>query len=174
MLRLDFPQATARRHPAAVTVLQAHEELSRGFRYEVELLSDDARIPLKVMMARMVTISLVRAGGSLRYFNGYVTEFRFIRADGGFAFYRMVLEPFLAFARLRQDNVSFHNKTVRQITEATLAQYRQADWHMFTTTTIRCSPSPTSTTKPTTTTCTAAGKRAACCTGTNTAPTATP
>lgn len=132
LLRLDFPKQDGPHAILLPNSLQAHEELSRGFRYEVELLSDDARIPLKVMMARMVTISLVRAGGSLRYFNGYVTEFRFIRADGGFAFYRMVLEPFLAFARLRQDNVSFHNKTVRQITEATLAQYRQADWHMFT------------------------------------------
>ena len=132
LLRLDFPKQDGPHAILLPNSLQAHEELSRGFRYEVELLSDDARIPLKVMMERMVTISLVRAGGSLRYFNGYVTEFRFIRADGGFAFYRMVLEPFLAFARLRQDNVSFHNKTVRQITEVTLAQYRQADWHMFT------------------------------------------
>jgi type VI secretion system secreted protein VgrG len=53
--------------------------VSRCFRFEVELLSDDARIPLKTMMARMVTISLVREDGSLRYFNGYVTEFRFLR-----------------------------------------------------------------------------------------------
>ena len=130
LLRLAFPKNDGPHAILLPNTLHAHEAISRGFRFEVELLSDDARIPLKAMMARMVTISLVRAGGSLRYFNGYVTEFRFLRADGGFAFYQMVLEPFLAFARLRQDNVSFHGKTVRQITEATLAHYRQADWHM--------------------------------------------
>ena len=80
-------------------------------------------------MARMVTISLVREDGSLRYFNGYVTEFRFLRADGGFAFYQMVLEPWLAFAKLRKDNVSFHGKSVIELTELTFAHYRQADWH---------------------------------------------
>ncbi|MDB5960572.1 MAG: type secretion system tip protein VgrG, partial [Massilia sp.] len=132
LMRLDFPKKDGPHAILLPNVLRAHEELSRGYRLEVEVLSDDARIPLKAMMARMVTITLVRAGGSLRYFNGYVTEFRFIRADGGFAFYQMVLEPFLAFARLRQDNVSFHGKTMRQITEDTLKHYRQADWHMFT------------------------------------------
>ena len=80
-------------------------------------------------MAKMVTISLVREDGSLRYFNGYVTEFRFLRADGGFALYHMVLEPWLAFAKLRKDNRSFLGKSVIEITELTFAQYRQADWN---------------------------------------------
>jgi type VI secretion system secreted protein VgrG len=129
LMRMDFPRGDG---PDAVLLpnrLSAHEEVSRCFRFQVELLSDDARIPLKAMMARMVTISVVREDGSLRYFNGYVTEFRFLRADGGFAFYRMMLEPWLAFAKLRKDNVSFHGKSVIELTELTFAHYRQADWH---------------------------------------------
>jgi type VI secretion system secreted protein VgrG len=128
LMRLAFPRNDG---PEAILLpnrLKAHEEVSRCFHFEVEVLSDDARIPLKAMMARMVTISLVREDGSLRYFNGYVTEFRFLRADGGFAFYQMVLEPWLAFARLRKDNVSFHGKSVIELTELTFAHYRQADW----------------------------------------------
>lgn len=132
LMRLDFPFQDAPHATLLPNTLQAHEEISRGFRFEVEVLSDDARIPLKMMMARMVTVSLVREDGSLRYFNGYVTEFRFLRTDGGFAFYCMVLEPWLAFTRLRKDSVSFHGKSVREITEETLKHYRQADWHMHT------------------------------------------
>lgn len=131
LMRLDFPLNDG---PPAILLpnrLVAHEEVSRSFRFDVEVLSDDARIPLKMLMGRMVTISLVREDGSLRYFNGYITEFRFLRSDGGFAFYRMVLEPWLAFARLRKDCVSFHNKNVREITEETLRHYRQADWHVY-------------------------------------------
>ncbi|WP_449406026.1 contractile injection system protein, VgrG/Pvc8 family [Massilia phosphatilytica] len=104
LMRMEFPRNDG---PEAILLpnrMTAREEVSRCFRVEAELLSDDARIPLKAMMARMVTISVVREDGSLRYFNGYVTEFRFVRADGGFAFYRMVLEPWLAFAKLRKDN----------------------------------------------------------------------
>lgn len=103
LMRLDFPLKDG---PTAILLpnkLLAHEEVSRSFRFDVEVLSDDPRIPLKALMGRMVTISLVREDGSQRYFNGYITEFRFLRSDGGFAFYRMVLEPWLAFARLRKD-----------------------------------------------------------------------
>jgi type VI secretion system secreted protein VgrG len=131
LMRLDFPFKDG---PPAILLpnkLVAHEEVSRGFRFDVEVLSDDPRIPLKILMGRMVSISLVREDGSLRYFNGYITEFRFLRSDGGFAFYRMVLEPWLAFARLRKDSRSFHNKSVLEITEETLKHYRQADWHMY-------------------------------------------
>jgi type VI secretion system secreted protein VgrG len=131
LMRLDFPLKDG---PPAILLpnkLVAHEEVSRGFRFDVEVLSDDPRIPLRIMMGRVVTISLVREDGSLRYFNGYITEFRFVRCDGGFAFYQMLLEPWLAFARLRKDNRSFHNKNVLEITEETLKHYRQADWHMY-------------------------------------------
>jgi len=129
LMRLAFPRGDGPDPILLPNRLSAHEEICRCFRYEVELLSDDARIPLKAMMGRMVTISIVREDGSLRYFNGYVTEFRFLRADGGFAFYRLVLEPWLAFTRLRKDNVSFHGKSVIELTELTFAHYRQADWH---------------------------------------------
>ena len=131
LMRLDFPLKDGPRAILLPNKLVAHEEVSRSFRFDVEVLSDDARIPLKMLMGRMVTISLVREDGSLRYFNGYITEFRLLRSDGGFAFYRMVLEPWLAFARLRKDCVSFHNKNVREITEETLRHYRQADWQLY-------------------------------------------
>jgi type VI secretion system secreted protein VgrG len=131
LMRLDFPLKDG---PPAILLpnkLIAHEEVSRGFHIKVEVLSDEARIPLKMLMGRMVTISLVREDGELRYFNGYITEFRFLRSDGGFAFYQMLLEPWLAFARLRKNSVSFHNKSVREITEETLKHYSQADWHVY-------------------------------------------
>ena len=80
LIRMEFPQGDGPDPILLPNRLSAREEVSRCFRVEVELLSDDARIPLKAMMARMVTMSVVREDGSLRYFNGYVTEFRFLRA----------------------------------------------------------------------------------------------
>jgi type VI secretion system secreted protein VgrG len=67
LMRLDFPLKDG---PTAILLpnkLLAHEEVSRSFRFDVEVLSDDPRIPLKVLMGRMVTISLVREDGSQRY-----------------------------------------------------------------------------------------------------------
>lgn len=129
LLNMDFPRGDG---PAdtvmLINSLSAHEEISRDFRFTAEVLSDDAGIALKALIARMVTISLVRNDGSLRHFNGYVTQFRLIRADGGFAFYDMVLEPWLAFTRLRKDCVSFHGRSVIELTETTFAHYRERDW----------------------------------------------
>jgi len=128
LMRLDFPLKDG---PPAILLpntLIFHEALSSSFRGVAELLSDDPRIPLKIVMGKMVTISLVREDGTLRYFNGYITEFCFLRSDGGFAVYQMVFEPWLAFTRLRKACVSFHNKTVREITAETLQHYGQAKW----------------------------------------------
>jgi type VI secretion system secreted protein VgrG len=128
LLRMEFPREAGPRATMLVNRVHMREELSRDFRIEAEVLSDDVHIALKSMMGRMVTISLVREDGSLRYMNGYVTAFSFMRTDGGFAYYRMVLEPWLAFAKLRKDNVSFQHRSVLELTEATFAHYRQCDW----------------------------------------------
>ncbi|WP_374579938.1 type VI secretion system Vgr family protein [Pseudoduganella sp.] len=128
LLRMAFPQEDGPLATMLVNKVHMREELSRDFRIEAEVLSDDAHITLKSMMGRMVTISLVRENGSLRYMNGYVSSFRFERTDGGFACYQMVLEPWLAFAKLRKDNVSFQYRSVLELTEATFVHYRQRDW----------------------------------------------
>ncbi|MCG2583668.1 phage late control D family protein [Massilia sp. TS11] len=50
LLRLEFPREDG---PNAILLpnrLLAREEISRCFRFEIELLSDDASIPLKALM----------------------------------------------------------------------------------------------------------------------------
>jgi type VI secretion system secreted protein VgrG len=129
LLRMKFPHDDGPQNAVMlVNKVQMREELSRDFRIEAEVLSDDAGIPLKGMMGRMVTICLVREDGTVRYMNGYVSTFAFVRADGGFAYYTMLLEPWLALARQRKDCVSFHHRSVLEMTETTFAHYRQHDW----------------------------------------------
>ena len=129
LLRLDFPfNDGPDKGTLLVNTMHAREELSRDFCIDLELLSDNAFIPLKSMMAKMATVSLVRADGSLRYFNGYVSQFELIKTDGGFAFYRMVLGPWLGFARLREDCVSFQRRSVAELTETTFGHYQERDF----------------------------------------------
>jgi type VI secretion system secreted protein VgrG len=128
LLRMRFPQNDG---PAAVMLantLVANESLSRDYEYVVEVLSDDASIRHDELLGKMVTIELVREDGTLRYFNGYVFEFRRIKTDGGFAFYQMALAPWLAYLRLRQDNAAFHNLTLRDLTGRVCEQYLKRDW----------------------------------------------
>jgi type VI secretion system secreted protein VgrG len=129
LLRLSFPRNDA---PAgallAVNRLDAWEGLSKDFEFIVEVLSDRPDIALKDVLAKMVTIELVCEDGSVRYFNGHVFSFGFLRNDAGFAFYEMVLRPWLAFARYREDNRLFHGQTVVEQTEAVFAHYDARDW----------------------------------------------
>ena len=129
LLRLKFPHDDGPAYALMVANrLEAKEALSRDFEFRVEVLSDDPDLPLKSLMGKQVTIELVRDDGSLRYFSGHVFDFRFIKNDGGFAYYQMLLLPWMAFLRRRRDNYLFHRKTVREQTELTFADYDMADW----------------------------------------------
>jgi type VI secretion system secreted protein VgrG len=128
LLRLRFPRNDA---PQGVFMLanslDSFESLSRDYSHVVEVLSDSATIEPDAMLGKMATVELVREDGTLRYFNGYVFEFGFVKTDGGFAFYRMVLEPWLSYLQLRHNSVAFHGKTVRELTEAVCQHYTSRD-----------------------------------------------
>lgn len=128
LLRLDFPRGDGPGSIMLVNTLVADEAISTDFHYEIEVLSDDALIPLKAVMGKMVTISLVRDDGTLRYFNGYVFDFQFIKTDGGFAFYCMVLKPWLAFLRMRSDCKVYQNITLTELCDETFQNYLQRDY----------------------------------------------
>ncbi len=131
LLRLSFPKGDG---PAGALLvanrLEANEGLSRDFHYTIEILSNRPDLELKELMGKMVTIELVRDDGKLRYFNGHVFDFRFIKHDAGFAYYDMVLLPWLAFLRYRRDNYLFHGKSVEQQTRHILDQYPMQDWQI--------------------------------------------
>ncbi|WP_426318679.1 type VI secretion system Vgr family protein [Pseudoduganella sp. R-43] len=129
ILRLSFPNNDGPHSLLLANRLEADEGLSRDFEYTVEVLAEDASIALKDVQGKLVTISLVRGDGSMRYFNGYVFEFRLVKTDGAIAFYSMVLRPWLAYLKLRRDNYLFHGKTLRQQSEEVFADYgTHPDW----------------------------------------------
>ena len=130
LLVLTFPNNDAPAAPLLVNRLDATEGLSRDFKFTVELLSTDARMRLKSMMGKLLCISLVRSDGTLRYFTGYIFQFRFVRTDGGAAVYEAVLRPWLYHLRQGKNNAVFRNATLRDQTERVLRQHAVSmpDW----------------------------------------------
>jgi len=112
LLRLSFPHDDGPAAPLLVERLQADEYLSKDFRFTVELLSDDARIPLEALQGKLMCVSLVQAGGTLRSFTGHVQRFKHVKTDGGFAYYRAVLVPWLQYLQLRRNQRLFHEQTL--------------------------------------------------------------
>ena len=175
LLRLSFPNNDGPQSHMVVNRLDATESLSRDFHFTVEIISNDPRISLKDLQGKMVTIELVREDGSIRYFNGYVFEFRLIKADGGQFYFDMVLLPWVAYLRLRRDNYLFHDRTLLDQTEDIFGDHavRDSDLRI----THHNDPALTDAIQFDETdykTSTAAGNSKAGTTGTNTAPTATP
>ena len=129
LLRLRFPNNDAPTGALMLAnTLDADEGLARDFTWTVGVLSDSANIRPDAVLRKMVCVELVREDGTLRFFNGYVTGFRLLRTDGGFVFYEMVLGPWLAFLRLRQDNAAFHDMTGLDITGMVFDLYVKCDW----------------------------------------------
>ncbi|MGW8389323.1 contractile injection system protein, VgrG/Pvc8 family [Pseudoduganella sp. HUAS MS19] len=127
LLRLRFPNEDGPQAKLLANSLDAEECLSRDFKFTVEVITNDPDIALKDVLGKMVTVEMVREDRSLRYFNGYVFEFRRCRADGGYVFYEMVLRPWLAYLDLRRDNYLFHGKSLSQQSEDILGDYTLRD-----------------------------------------------
>ena len=59
----------------------------------------------------------------LRPFHGHVTAFEQLHSDGGFSYYRLTVEPWLAFLGHRRDSFVFHDMTIIEIVENLFADY---------------------------------------------------
>ena len=123
LLRLSFPKDDGPQARLMVNRFEGTEYLSRDFEFKVDILSDDASIELEAMHGKLLCVSLVLADGSLRAFTGYVTSFKLVRTDGGFAFYEAVLMPWLAYTRLRRNNRLFHTQSLREQAQTIFAGY---------------------------------------------------
>ncbi len=109
--------------------LEAREALSRDFAYTLELLSNDARLPLDAVMGKLLCVSLTRTDGTQRHFTGHVDRFAFLRSDGGIAFYEARLVPWLAFLASRRNNRIFHHLSLEGLSAELFSQYRShAQW----------------------------------------------
>lgn len=114
ILRLSFPNHNAPDAQFLVNQLDAQEWISRDADITVELLSDNADVPLKDMQGKLLSVELVRGDGTLRYFSGYVFSFRCKKSDGNITYYEAKLGPWFRYLSLRKDNYLFHNKTLRE------------------------------------------------------------
>ncbi len=100
--------------------VRGDEGLSRGFRFEVSVLSTDAHIPLKSLIGQPVLLELLTAvsGMTWRPFHGHITCAQLVGANGGFARYVLTIEPWSAFMAHGRDSRTFQDKSVFDILDA--------------------------------------------------------
>jgi type VI secretion system secreted protein VgrG len=91
------------------------EGMSRLFKFELDLLSEDNDIDFKKIIGQKVTISLRQANGKDRYFNGIISRFGQSGSDSNFTSYSAEMVPWLWCLTRNADCRIFQNKTVPDI-----------------------------------------------------------
>ncbi len=129
LMRLSFPRGDDPGPLLVIDRLEAVEELSRDFCFELQLLSDDPHIPLKDMLGKLLAVELIRSDNTPRYFTGHVLSFSYIGTDAGLARYEAVLGPWLGLLRNRSNNRIFHSLTRLEQTRQIFGEYGSLrDW----------------------------------------------
>src|ERR1700756_5734942 len=99
-----------------LTRLTGVEEVSRPFRFELQLLSEEAAPDPEDILGKPVTVTLIAdEHGAKRYFHGIATEFAQTGHDGRQYEYRAVLRPSLWLLSYRTDCRVFQKKSLPDI-----------------------------------------------------------
>ncbi|NRF69442.1 type VI secretion system tip protein VgrG [Aquincola sp. S2] len=96
-----------------------------GLKLQIDALASDTRLELKRLLGQPVLLELLTQASrtALRPWHGHVTEASLMGSDGGFARYRLVIEPWLAFLGARRDSWVFQGVSVMEIVEQVFADY---------------------------------------------------
>lgn len=103
------------------------ERIGEPFEYQIKLICIDPVQELAPVVGSRMTIGLKLKDGSGRYFNGLVTQFRFVGIDNTRrANYVAEVRSWLALLDLRQNCRLFQNMTALQIIKAIFADHPSA------------------------------------------------
>jgi type VI secretion system secreted protein VgrG len=94
------------------------EGISRLFRFELDLLSEENSISFTDIIGKNVTITVKQADGTPRYINGVISRFGQGSSDETFTSYHAEMVPWLWFLTRAADCRIFQNKTIPDIIKA--------------------------------------------------------
>ncbi|NSL57090.1 type VI secretion system Vgr family protein [Uliginosibacterium aquaticum] len=128
LLRLHTADKTvsllAERLEGVEEIIPARED-GAGFRFELLALSPNTSLQAADWLGQPLLIELLTAQSrtALRPLSGHITHFEALAADGAFGYYRLTVEPWLAFLAHRRDSYVFHDMSVIEIVESVFADY---------------------------------------------------
>ncbi len=103
--------------------LNGQAALSALYRYELDCLSADAHLELKDLLGLPVQVGLLTPTGNERVIAGVVTAVQSTGSNGGFATYRLVIEPALALLAQRRCSRVFQDMNVVEIVRTILDEH---------------------------------------------------
>jgi type VI secretion system secreted protein VgrG len=125
LMQISLPLSGGLSNGLLVHSMTGTEAISKGFEFRITVLSTDAHLPLKGMIGQPIVIDILQDDDTRRYLNGYIMQCRHTGADGGFAFYELVMRPWLSFLDYRRDTYIFQNMSVVDIVEEIFSDYKE-------------------------------------------------
>ncbi|MDH3902179.1 MAG: type VI secretion system tip protein VgrG [Xanthomonadales bacterium] len=110
-----------------VDSMSGEEEMGRLFEFHLELMSENAELHFDKVVGQQVTVSVVLDSGE-RYFNGYITEFRYTGAQDRFSRYQATVRPWFWFLTRTSDCRIFQEMTVPDIIKQVFSDNGMADF----------------------------------------------
>ncbi len=112
-----------------VRSFSGHEEMSRLFHFELELISQDMNIKATDIVGKSVTLSILQAdGSSSSYINGYVSRFIQMPSKHVYARYRAEVVPWLWFLTRTTDCRIYQTKEAKQVIEDVFSRFGFSDY----------------------------------------------
>ncbi len=108
--------------------MTAHEQLSRLFTIELDLLSEDHEIKFDDLLGQNCTVRVQQQGGGTRFFNGFISRFVQTTKGGGMALYRATLVPWLWMLTRNADCRIFQEMTVPDIIKQVFRDHGFSDF----------------------------------------------
>lgn len=111
-----------------LTGFSGQEEISRLFRFQLEMISDNNGIAAADIVGKNVTFSVELSDGSPRFFNGFVNQFVAGDEHEGRRNYRAEVVPWLWFLTQTADCRLFQDKTIKDIIETIFGDLGFSDY----------------------------------------------
>ncbi len=109
-----------------VQSMSGDEAIGRLFNYNLELLSHDFELHFDQVVGQQVTVALDLPVDK-RYFNGYITEFRYLGQTDRYARYQATLRPWFWFLTRTSDCRIFQEKKVPDIIKDIFQEHGMSD-----------------------------------------------
>jgi type VI secretion system secreted protein VgrG len=104
-----------------VTGFSGHEELSRPFSFELDLVAlNSTSVPFDALIGMPVMLAMAIPGGGTRYFNGFVSRFSAGSRGSTFTRYQAEVVPQLWLLTRNRDSRIFQQRSVPEILQQVL------------------------------------------------------
>ena len=110
-----------------VRSIQGNEEMGGLFTFELELVSPNNELSFDDVVGQKVTAILVLEEDE-RYFNGFITEFKYLGFDGVYSRYHATVRPWLWLLTRTSDCRIFQNMTVPEIIKEVFGLNHMVDY----------------------------------------------